>query len=182
MVAPLARPGVFWGAPPHSPTTPVREETAFTFLLRGWREVLFQAEQCSEGRGVSPGCPCPGWHAGAVRSRPRSEQKGRVPRAGTPRLGRRRRSVFASAAAASGPLAARQALMFPLSLFAEAFRKTIGSDEGFPVPAAPASAAQPGDLPPVTSALGLGDGRCSGDYFEIKKPSPRWCNGYTVRA
>lgn len=56
------------GCSPHSPTTPVREETAFIFLLRGGcGQVLFQAEQCSEGRAVCPGCRCPGWHGGAMR-------------------------------------------------------------------------------------------------------------------
>lgn len=49
---------------PHSPKTPVREETAFIFLLRGCGQVLFQAEEGSEGRGAPRGWPCPGWHAG----------------------------------------------------------------------------------------------------------------------
>lgn len=68
------------------------------------------------GARISPGCPCPSWHAGLGRSRPRSARRAASPRAGTPRLRRRRRSAFASAAAASGPLAAGQLLMFPLAL------------------------------------------------------------------
>lgn len=112
----LAWPAVFWRAPPHSPTTPVREKTAFIFLLRGCGQIVFRAEQCFEGRGVSPAAPGRAGPKGLWGAGRAWDTEAASPRAGTPRLRRRRRSVFALAAAANGPLAAGQALMFPLAL------------------------------------------------------------------
>lgn len=83
-----------------------------------------------------------------VRSRPRHRRDpaAEAAQAGSVCLGRRRERA----------LAARQPRCFLSPLFAQAFRKTIGSDEGFPVPAAPASAARLGDLPQSPPRCGTG--------------------------
>lgn len=90
----------------------------------------------------------------------------RGPRAGTPRPRRRRRGVFASAAAVSGPLAARQPPMFPLALVRTGIQENNRQRWGL---SRSGGAGQRSPAwGPATVTSSLWDGLCSGDYFGIK--------------
>lgn len=151
----------------HSPTTLMRKETALIFLLRGCGQICSKRSNALRGelRAAGPARAGPQGPWGAGRAR---HDRAVSARAGTPRLRRRRRSVFASAAAASGPLAAGQLLMFPLALVRRGIQENNRQRWGLSRSGG-AGQRSPARRP-ATSALGLRDGRCSGDYFEIKSP------------